>query len=128
MRDLISRKKVCDWLNTMENDGRPEDAHGYHNACAYVSQMPSAQQWIPCSERLPEMYDEKLLGNYDNSNAVIITYEYHGKLYVSECCIVYCSDGKWRYLNESGSHEMDDDARVIAWMPLPSPYKEISDE
>lgn len=41
--DCISRQGICDWLNEMEKYGRKEDAHGYHNACAYIAQLPPTQ-------------------------------------------------------------------------------------
>lgn len=41
--DCISRQDICDWLNEMEKYGRKEDAHGYHNTCAYIAQLPPTQ-------------------------------------------------------------------------------------
>lgn len=74
----------------------------------------SEQHWIPCSERLPDI----------------------GEHHVSEPCIVYCSNGAYGFAeleeNIFGSVgwncERDDDyheplGEVLAWMPLPEPYK-----
>ena len=79
--------------------------------------LPSAQpeqQWIPCSERLPDI----------------------GEHHVSEPCIVYCSNGAYGFaeLEENifgqvgWDCERDDEyhdplGEVLAWMPLPEPYK-----
>lgn len=80
-------------------------------------QLPSAQPdhlWIPCSERLPDIK------------------EHH----VSEPCIVYCENGAYGFaeLEENifgqvgWNCERDDEyheplGEVIAWMPLPEPWK-----
>lgn len=41
--ECVSRGNICDWLNEMEKYGREEDAHGHHNACAYIAQLPPTQ-------------------------------------------------------------------------------------
>ena len=85
-------------------------------------------KWIPCSEKLPEMYDKKVLGDYDNSKAVFVTIQYHGELYVSERSVVYCSDGVWRYPDDNDEVHEIEDAAVMAWMPPPEPYKPESED
>lgn len=72
-----------------------------HPAKAYkeIRLLPSAQpeqRWIPCSERLPEELVESLITSEGG--------------YVDISRIVH---GEWEY-----------DGNVIAWMPLPEPYKE----
>lgn len=83
----------------------------------------SAQQWIPCSERLPEADKEVLIsyrykeGESDTSHTYIdITtygYMYFGGRMVN-------GEKYWRppfeYFNTN--------YEVIAWMPLPKPYEE----
>lgn len=61
----------------------------------YLQGKFEVQQWIPCSERLPEYADFYLTSTEHNS--------------------VYCDfyDG-YRFQRTE---------KVIAWMPLPSPYK-----
>ena len=63
--------------------------------------IPSAQQWIPCSERLPYTKDDYIITVKDKSltwtDYVEWSADYHW----------------WGY----------DDDMVIAWMPLPEPYK-----
>lgn len=73
-----------------------------------------AGEWIPVSERLPEI----------------------GEHYVSEPCIVYCSNGAYGFaeLEENifgqvvWNCERDDEyheplGEVLAWMPLPEPWR-----
>lgn len=63
MNDLISRQDVIDALNKkwVEEDFKDEFGYGF-DAClnwmdALIRKLPSAQKWIPCSERLPEESD-----------------------------------------------------------------------
>ena len=58
--------------------------------------IPSAQQWIPCSERLPDQNGKYLV--VGRQKAINILKFDGGRWY-----------GKWG---------------VVAWMPLPSPYRE----
>ena len=60
-----------------------------------VEQLPSAQQWIPCSERLPDQNGKYLV--VGRQKAINILKFDGGRWY-----------GKWG---------------VVAWMPLPSPYE-----
>ena len=90
---------------------------GMSEALRAIKDLQSAQpqRWIPCSERLPDI----------------------GEHHVSEPCIVYCSNGAYGFaeLEENifgqvgWNCERDDDyheplGEVLAWMPLPEPYKE----
>jgi hypothetical protein len=94
-----------------------------HEECMKaVESLPSAeavQRWIPCSERLPSEYGKYLVfyeGTIIGSNIEIMRYgeplmpnvDVSGKHF-------YRSDGEW------GDIIYDE---VIAWMPLPTPYKE----
>ena len=74
-----------------------------------VDKIPSAQQWIPCAERMPEEYVSVLCNQpiYDGKNIWI------GYLN---------SDGIW--VDSDGWEKLT--SPVTAWMPLPEPYKEES--
>ena len=58
------------------------------------------QEWIPCEERLPEV-----------GMSVLVTSK-NGYVYTSNI-----AHGEWEYGGE-----------IVAWMPLPEPYKETADE
>lgn len=68
----------------------------------------SGQQWIPCSERLPE-YDAELY---------IVT-DYCEQINRKRMHLSYC------YMNTSGFwSDVPLGYKVLAWMPLPKPYEE----
>lgn len=94
MSDLISRQDAIDAIKYWWTYG------GWQRLYDEVSNLPSAQQWIPCSERLPLDHDSVLITDYD----YWIDIGYH--------------DGQtWHYSEAVGTPQ------VIAWMPLPDPYK-----
>lgn len=74
-------------------------------------------QWIPCSERLPEEPKENPVFDGKYLEVYLVTTKYgsneQDKVYPFRACWngINFTDG-WRILD------------VIAWMPLPEPYKE----
>ena len=102
-QDCISRKAVLkvirEWWRTVFNaDGNP-------SLCDYILVLPSVtQEWIPCSERLPE---EKV--------EVLVTTEW-GSITIAER---YSAND---YFINDGAACSDGD-EITAWMPLPLPWK-----
>lgn len=113
-------------LRLVEHDGcdgcRYEANDEYMMPCANCRQnymdrwtpMPQEQNWIPCSERLPETPKHY----YDRS--LYLTCTKTG--YITS---IYWWDGWNCSLDEDGTvyrkHEMKD---IVAWMELPEPYEE----
>ena len=111
MDDLISRQAALDVLEWKWAGKAAFDA---------IKSLPTAEpKWTPCSERLPDITDH----------------------HTSEPCIVYCDNGAYTFaeLEENifgqvgWNCERDDEYHeavgvVLAWMPLPEPFKEESDE
>ena len=89
MDDLIRRQDVIDALKKI----------GLGLAEVTIRLLPSAQQWIPCSERLPDQNGKYLV--VGRQKAINILKFDGGRWY-----------GKWG---------------VVAWMPLPKPYKGEND-
>lgn len=107
MDDLISRQAAIDAICGIKRTDNWQAA-----ICMAVYDLPSAQQWIPCSERLPDDERESYWVCTDTG-------------YQCEC--------RWTN-NRFGIAEADEwgwsifdtpqYSKVIAWMPLPEPYTE----
>lgn len=133
MNDLIDRQMAID---AVEESRRLNHHQNAKEACCHeyehrhflkiLMDLQPAQQWIPCSERLPDV-DEEL-----ESADVYITYKntYWTGVTTTNVAIarygekLLSSDGK--YLDTPGwvgnkKYSVDD---VLAWMPLPEPYTE----
>ena len=77
-----------------------------------LDKLPSALQWILCSERLPKNDDWKIITILDESGDTPSRYTDFGwYLEAANCWIV----------------EAEQRTDVIAWMPLPKPYKEVTE-
>ena len=104
MNDLISKQAVR--LIESDSDAYPEVWNesyekGFCDAINRVIDLPSAQQWIPCSERMPEE-----IGSYP----------------------VWTAPGFGNHFSTSYWDGKEWTLRVVAWMPLPEPYKEETDD
>lgn len=75
-------------------------------------------EWIKCSERLPEMHDAgafKVAGQRLRSEGCLVTVECGGRRFVGRLALV---DGKWENVPFRSMG-----ATVIAWMPWPEPFR-----
>lgn len=78
-------------------------------------------KWIPCSERLPE--ENKMSEYYDS---VIVTLD-SGR--VVNGCYVNRYEEWWVDAEDGEKYSINATGRVIAWQPLPEPWKgEIKDD
>ena len=83
--------------------------------------------WIPCSERLPEICEKDCRGNITFSEAVLSTQIYgDGYAYVGIDQYTTNNGGGW--LMEVPFDNPEECCKVIAWMPLPEPYKAESED
>lgn len=111
MSDLIDRQAAIDAIEQMQmpimRSEFPEEQFvftGMSEALQAIKDLPSAQQWIPCSERLPEIGQSVLLSV--------------GGMYSAEGCLR--EDGDWAQFRWDAIQRKD---MVGAWKPLPEPYK-----
>lgn len=86
-------------------------------------------EWIPVTERLPEEYESDFAKYYGTdqwnntlwrakSKEVLVCFEYvDGSRSVRSS---FTMDGKWNIERKRVLHDL----KVIAWMPMPEPYKE----
>lgn len=80
------------------------DKNGYEALDMAYEALKQAQ-WIPCEERLPE-----------DGIAVLTTTE-NGEVYIDQ---VITDPYKERYFQSNTAY---DNFQVLAWMPLPKPYR-----
>ena len=109
MNDLISRQAAIDAIKDLEkwyyatyHEKRPTTMAVVDT----LTNLPSAPQWIPVTERLPEKDGIYIVCLDDGS---VFEYDYISK---------WWDDGAWQYCGKD----------VVAWLPLPDPYKEEEDE
>lgn len=117
MNDLISRQDAITKLRESErisarrngklkNEGAYIQRHrDFVEMYEILRDLPSAQQWIPCSKGLPE-----------EGKRVIVQYG-DGSLGVIERVSLKI----WNIINSPY-------AKVVAWMPAPESWKEVADE
>ena len=133
MEDLISRQAAIDGADaiitrdTSENNDVVKAMTAWKS---YVEALPSAppkQRWIPCSERLPEENKEVLIsyrykeGEGDTSHTYIDITTY-GQMYFGGNKV-----GNYKHWRAPFEY-FESNYEVIAWMPLPEPYKERREE
>lgn len=94
----------CGWYSRTAR--RCKRGSDFEDACCAIDDAPEVKpepKWTPCSERLPETPSFCLVTTDGSHNDVIDI-------------ALYMSDG-WHKAS-----------KVLAWMPLPEPYKEEEDE
>lgn len=130
MNDLISRQAAIRWVKTECNPyGEPTlDFESGKKVIEHLKQMPSAEaDWIPCSERLPSKEDcpmdclvtrkSNFIGNYVDMAVA----EANGTWTHEDWDAIVLGDVESG--RKTGLISTRDDG-IIAWMPLPKPYRE----
>lgn len=104
MSDLISRAELFNRLATVKDMGE---------AFAVIQGMPTvnAERWIPCSERLPEKKRKTYWVCTDTE------YQCECRWTNNRFGLGESDNWGWSYFDTPQYTE------VIAWMPLPEPYK-----
>ena len=100
----MTNKEAAEYIKAHCNPDMTEKTQWDMAMAMAVKALEAAQQWIPCSERLPE-YDMCRTLTTINTH-VKSGYYYKGLFY-----------------NDNGDTWKVTDKEVIAWMPLPEPYK-----
>lgn len=80
-----------------------------------ISKQPRVEEWIPCSERLPEKDGVYIVDDRAFNSPWVHTAGFK----VSSKA--WCENHGVYYDDKYGRYE---DGRVIAWQPLPEPWKE----
>ncbi len=89
-------------------------------AVAKVKKLSAQTRWIPCSERMPEIGKDVLTTYIDGEMK---------RCYVREDAWFPNDDSeKSGWINEESDYRYNGlSMEVIAWMPMPEPYKEDED-
>lgn len=129
-----------DLSNQIDNYGGdlyplPSDDEIYNAQRVLLKLVEKAEsfEWIPISERLPEEHESLFAKFYGTdkwndalwktqSIEVLVTIEYEGG--IRSVTSSYTTDGKWEIENRVKFRK----CKVVAWMPLPKPYKEKENE
>jgi hypothetical protein len=111
MDDLISRQAVLNATSTTLKITGKENAETVYEyikkLCDDIKALPSARQWIPCSERMPDIHEEVLICDSFVTQRVYT--------------LTRISDDEVGWEDDYGFyHSLED---VEAWMPLPEPYR-----
>ena len=110
MNDYVSRKAAIAAINKALDRETLLNSFVRKIAVEAVKKMPSADvpRWIPCSEQMPTMNEYVLVCTVNGD----IT---DGHRWNEE------DDGAWFIFGDSHNAS---DGDIVAWMPLPEPYKE----
>ena len=119
-RTYIDRQAAIDVCNKLARENFTlKDAFSFylgalHDTADGIKALPSAQQWIPCSERLP------------NTNGCYLVWRPHffcGEVGMPSICYFDGQD-TWHDSYGVDFERVLNEKDVTAWMPLPEPYKE----
>lgn len=122
--DLISRQWLLEvYGDYIGDNGEPK----YHVPLEVVRQnikdAPSAEaEWIPCSDRLPSE-DGRYLVTYP---LFVLKNKWVDALWYGKPCMPNRKvKGKcWYRADNEWGDVVYDDSEILAWMPLPKPYRE----
>lgn len=109
MSDLINRQDAIDeaeeWIETYSSGrGGQRERDAIKHVISGIKKLPSVQQWIPCSERLPKPSE--------HTDDMVLVCTSDGKVRFGSCWYIRCICEGWV-----------GDMPVVAWMPLPEPYE-----
>lgn len=93
-----------------------------------IDKEPTAQTWVTCEERLPEMevtHDASFFKKYRSESVLVQTKR--GEIFLAVCEKTEYKEGKrscveWYSFGTQG-RKMKVMSKVVAWMPQPEPWK-----
>lgn len=117
--DLISRSAAIQTAERMYKRCDTSDIEDYHDLMVEaLTELPPAQPgWIPCETELPKENGQYIITvKYEHVDGYEDIYSEHGEWV----------DGHWDF--GLGYYHCGRVEKVLAWMPLPKPYREGGQE
>lgn len=113
--DLISRQAAIDFIDAGHFCNPNEPRWSDNDIVNFLKSRPSAPQWVPCSERLPEG---------DGGELKLVTYIDPRE---GSCVWLgwYEMEGVWYIDGDAHSKELGNE--VTAWMNIPGAYEEAEE-
>ena len=106
----MTREEAIDILkNTIVRFGRTNGKTAYVEALQMAIQALQEPQWIPCSQKLPG----------EDKHVLICLEDEPEEEYYCRMAVGWLEDGYWNCWDDRADPRMN----VIAWMPLPEPFK-----
>ena len=116
---MIDEKKLIEdieyyILHTREESG---EHYAYKRAKQLIERQPKVGEWIPCSKKMPD-------GCSDAEIEVIVsTHEPYSETVIDDSGFALYYPGTNKFHSVYGDR-LDITEYVVAWQPLPTPYKE----
>lgn len=121
------------WKSYDENKIYGIASRGYLEMLQELVNKVDSFEWIPISEKLPDEHESIFAKSYGTdkwndgfwktqSKEVLVTVEF--EYGIRSVTSSYTTDGKWEVEKRFKLRK----CKVVAWMPLPKPYKEKEDE
>ena len=115
---LMDIKRAICALPSAESTGAMDEAIRHYIEEGYMQPVKKTGEWIPARERLPDPGETVLVFMPNNKQA-----------WEEQRCIEFGrisgrKDGEWEWLNESACDYWERaHGEIVAWMPVPEPYK-----
>ena len=104
MADLIDRNGLLEWLKVSDFENYSGD-ECFRYTMQEIENAPAVNCWIPCSERMPEIFDYVIGAGSDG----ICIVRYNGTLFADDSGATYPINA------------------ITHWMPLPEPPEEVQE-
>lgn len=109
----MNREEIVKWLESLKHyigKAKYSDLWHYEQVVDMAIEALRVQEWIPCSEKLPKECDGHVLVSEEDGQVTTgLHSEFSNMWYIGDMCGV-------------------GGCKVIAWMPLPEPYKAESED
>jgi len=116
VEDIMGRPVWTHDIGFLENEIKEKSKDDFIALCADEDGSEKLNRWIPVSERLPEEDGQYLITvKYKPEAGYEDIYAEHGEW----------RDGRWDMFCFGHCGEVED---IVAWMPLPEPYKAESED